>query len=636
MLQGLRTASQSWYGRAILAIVMGFIVVSFASWGIGDIFRGFGSSKLAQVGSIDISTQDYRTAYQNELQQLQRRARRAITNEEARAIGLDREVLSRLVTDAALDQKARQLGLAMGDEDIAKTIFSDPSFKGPNGQFDRARFNDVLRNYGYSERAFINEQRQSYLRQEILQAVAGNIAVPQAMLEAINRYRNETRSVDYVVLPPSAASEIAAPSQEVLQKYYDEHKQTFRAPEYRRLVTLAVTPSTAVNPETISDADAQKFYEEVKAARFSTPERRDVQLIIFPDEASAAEASAKIKSGATFESIAADRKLTQKDFDLGLLTKGDIADPALASAAFGLAESEVSQPVKIAFGYAILRVTKIEPGSTKPFADVSADLKKEIAAQRAKTQVQKLHDAIEDQRSAGKSLGEAAKSVGLEAHTIEAIDATGRDKNGKMVEGLAAGPDLLKAAFASDIGVDNDTVNTPDGGYVWFEVAGIDPAHERKLEEVRPEVEAAWRNDETQRILSQKATDMVKELQGGANFETLAGAASLQVQHSNEVKRSGAPGFTPAAIVQIFNVSTGGAGQAAAEGNSRMVFHVLDSVVQPYDPDKPDSKQIAEQLKSGLEQDLIAEYVRRLQNDYGVSVNPGALQAATGGGDQGY
>ena len=82
------------------------------------------------------------------------------------------------MTDAALDQKARQLGLAMGDEDIAKTIFSDPSFKGPNGQFDRARFNDVLRNYGYSERAFINEQRQSYLRQEILQAVAGNIAVP--------------------------------------------------------------------------------------------------------------------------------------------------------------------------------------------------------------------------------------------------------------------------------------------------------------------------------------------------------------------------------------------------------------------------------------------------------------------------
>src|SRR5947209_747877 len=635
MLQGLRNASQSWYGRTMLAIVMGFIVVSFAIWGIGDIFRGFGSGKLAQVGSIDISTQDYRAAYQNELQRLQRQARRGITNEEARALGLDREVLSRLVTDAALDQKARQLGLAMADEDIAKTIYSDPSFKGPNGQFDRARFNDALRNYGYSERAFINEQRQPYLRQEILQAVAGNLVVPQAMLEAVNRYRNETRSVDYVVLLPSAAGDLAAPSDDVLQKYFDARKQNFRAPEYRRVVTLAVTPATTVNPESISDADAQKLYDEVKDARFSTPERRDIQQITFPDEAAVAEASAKIKSGASFESIAADRKLTEKDIELGLLQKSDIADQALANAAFALPRGEVSQPVKTAFGYAILRVSKIESGSTKPFADVSSELKREIASQRAKSQVQKLHDAIEDQRSAGKSLSDAAKSVGLEARTIDAADATGRDKNGKPVEGLIAGPDLLKAAFASDIGVDNDTVNTADGGYIWFEVAGVEPAHERKLEEVKPEVETAWRNDETQRILSQKATDMVKELQSGGDFQALASATSLQVQHSNEVKRSGAAGFTPGAIVQIFNVPTGSVGQAAADGGSRMVFHVLDSVVQPYDADKPDSKQIGEQLKSGLAEDLISEYVRRLQNDYGVSVNPGALQAATGG-DSGY
>jgi peptidyl-prolyl cis-trans isomerase D len=635
MLQGLRNASQNWLGRTLMALILGVIVFAFAIWGIGDIFRGFGTSKLAQVGSIDISTQDYRAAYQNELQRIQRQARRAITNDEARAIGLDREVLSRLVTQAALDQKARQLGLAMAEEDLAKAILNDPSFKGLNGQFDRNRFTNALRDFGYSERTFANERRQDYLRQEILQAVAGNLVVPDAMLEAINRYRNETRSVDYVVLPPSAAGEIAAPSQEVLQKYFDEHKQTFRAPEYRRLVTLAVTPATAVNPESIADADAQKLYEGQKAARFSTPERRNIQQIIFPDEAAAAEASAKIKAGAGFDSVAADRKLTEKDIDLGLLQKSDIADQALANAAFALPQGGVTDPVKTAFGFAILRVTKIEPGSTKPLAEVSTDLKREIAAQRAKTQVQKLHDSIEDQRSAGKPLADAAKTVGLNVRTIDAVDATGRDKDGKPVEGLTAGPDLLKAAFASDIGVDNDTVNTADGGYVWFEVAGIEPAHERKLDEVKPELEAAWRNDETQRILSQKAADMVKELQGSADFQALASAASLQVQHSNEVKRSGAPGFMPGAIVQIFNVPTGGAGQAAAEGNGRVVFHVLDSVVQPYDADKPDSKQIAEQLKSGLTEDLISEYVRHLQNDFGVSVNPSALQAATGG-DSGY
>jgi peptidyl-prolyl cis-trans isomerase D len=129
---------------------------------------------------------------------------------------------------------------------------------------------------------------------------------------------------------------------------------------------------------------------------------------------------------------------------------------------------------------------------------------------------------------------------------------------------------------------------------------------------------------------------MVKSLQDGGDVAPLASAASLQVQHSNAVRRSGADGFAPGAIVQVFNVPTGGAGQATAAGGGRMVFHVLDSIVQPYDPDKPDSKQIADQMKSGLTEDIISEYVQRLEKDYGASVNQGALQAATGGGDPGY
>ncbi|GAC1339394.1 MAG: SurA N-terminal domain-containing protein [Beijerinckiaceae bacterium] len=636
MLQGLRNASQNWIGRTIMAIVMGFIVISFAIWGIGDIFRGFGAGKLAQVGSIDISSEAYRTAYQNELQRIQRQARRAITNQEARAIGLDREVLSRLVTEATLDQKARQLGLAMADEDIAKTIFTDPSFKGADGRFDRERFNELIRNNGYSERGFVNEQRRIYLRQEILQAVAGNMLVPQAMLEAINHYRNETRSVDYVVLPTSAAGDIPTPNEDVLQKYFDARKQNFRAAEYRRLVTLTVTPTTAANPEAVAEADAQKLYDEVKDARYATPERRAIEQIVFPDEAAAAEANAKIKAGASFETVAADRKLNAKDIDLGLLRKSDMADPALAAAAFALPEGGVSEPVKSAFGFAILHVTKIEPGTVKPFAEVNADLKREIAMQRARGEVQKVHDAIEDQRSAGKSLADAAKGAGLDVRVIDAVDQSGRDKQGKPIDRLVAGPDLLKAAFASDIGVDNDTVSTPDGGYIWFEVAAIEPAHERKLDEVKPEVEAAWRADETQGVLTQKAADLVKELQAGKDFAELSAAASLPLQHASSVKRSGAEGFAPGAIVQIFNVPTGGAGQAAAEGQGRLVFHVIDSVVPPYDPNAADAKQVAEQLKSGLADDIVGQYIQRLQNDYGVSVNQGALQAATGGTDSGY
>ena len=53
MLESMRAATQGLIGRAIMTIVLGLIVVSFAVWGIGDVFRGFGSNKIASVGGVD-------------------------------------------------------------------------------------------------------------------------------------------------------------------------------------------------------------------------------------------------------------------------------------------------------------------------------------------------------------------------------------------------------------------------------------------------------------------------------------------------------------------------------------------------------------------------------------------------------
>ncbi|MCC0003396.1 MAG: peptidylprolyl isomerase [Methylobacteriaceae bacterium] len=313
LLDGLRTASKSWFGKAIMTLVFGVIIVSFAIWGIGDIFRGFGQGKLGVVGSTEISSEAYRYAYQTELQRLQQRLRRVVTNDEARQAGLDRQVLGRLVTEAALDQKAKSLGLAMSDQQLAKSVQDDPGFKDPvTGAFDRARFDAVLRDNGLNERTFVREQKATYLRQEIGQALAGALETPKVMTAAVDRYRNQARSVDYVLLTPSTAGEAQQPSDEELKKFYEERKAQFVAPQYRKIVTLAVTPTTAAKPADVSDADAQKVYDASKETRFGTPEKRDIQQIVFPNEAEAQAAAEKIKSGASFDSVAAERKLTAR------------------------------------------------------------------------------------------------------------------------------------------------------------------------------------------------------------------------------------------------------------------------------------------------------------------------------------
>lgn len=631
MLDGIRAASQSFLGRVFLALVMGVIVFSFAIFGIGDIFKGFGAGKIAEVGSSEVTSEAYRFAYQSELQRLQRRAQRAVTNDEARALGLDRQVLGRLISEAAIDQKARALGLAMSDAEVARAISGDPAFKNASGQFDPMRFQEILRDNGFNERSFVQQQRAVYLRQEIAEAVAGKVAAPVTLLAAINRFQNETRSIDYFILPPSAAGEIPAPDDKALTTFFEDRRSTFAAPEFRKIVTLAVTPATQARAEDVSDADATKLYDEVKAARFTTPERRQVQQIVFPNEAEAQAAAQKIKDGGSFDAIIADRKLTAADVDLGLVKKADIGNKAVAEAAFALPEGGVSEPVKTQFGATLVHVTKIEPSQVKPFADVSPELKNEIARTRAKKQVRELHDKIEDARASGKSLTEAAKAVGLEARALDGIDSSGRDRDGKPIAGLVAGPEMLKAAFASDVGVDNETVSTPDDGYVWFEVAGVDPARQRSLTEVRDKVIAAWREEEILRKLAEKSAGLVKQLQDGADFAKLAAENGVEVRHNNAVKRAGGGDLPANAVIQIFDVPNGSAGSASSPAG-RIVFKVLDDVVPAFDPDTPEAKQMAEQMNTALEQDILQQFVKKLESEAGVQINQAAFRAAVGGG----
>src|SRR5579885_3639393 len=113
MLSSMRATAQGWLGRLVMATLM--TVISFSIWGSGDSFRGFGAGDLAKVGSTEISTEAFRNAYQTELQRLQRLERRNITNEEARQYGIDREVLSRMVGEAALNDQAARFGLAISD-----------------------------------------------------------------------------------------------------------------------------------------------------------------------------------------------------------------------------------------------------------------------------------------------------------------------------------------------------------------------------------------------------------------------------------------------------------------------------------------------------------------------------------------
>src|SRR5262249_31712643 len=120
MLRGLRKASANWLGRAVMGGVMGLLALSFAVWGLNDIFRGFGRSTLAKIGGTEIPIETFRQTYNERLQQMSRKWGRPIPREQASAMGLDRQVLSEMIAEAGLDQRARQMHLGISDAEVVR------------------------------------------------------------------------------------------------------------------------------------------------------------------------------------------------------------------------------------------------------------------------------------------------------------------------------------------------------------------------------------------------------------------------------------------------------------------------------------------------------------------------------------
>ena len=536
------------------------------------------------------------------------------------------------MSEAVLDDEAGRMNLALSDQQVAKQIRADPSFAGPAGTFDRGRLNQILANMGLTEQGFVREQRQAYLRQELVAALVGDLQAPEAAVEALHRYEAETRSLDTVTLTAVAAGPIAAPDDAALEAYYDAHKAAFMAPQYRKLVILPVTAATLAKPDAVSDADVQAYYDQVKATRFASPETRAVTQIVFDTEAQAAAFSAKIKAGASFaEALKADG-LEDKAVDLGTVDKAQIIDPAVADATFALPADGTSDPVKGRFGTAVVHVGAIVPAGIKPLADVAAGLKTELADKRASDAVKALRDKVETARATGKPLAEVGTAVGVPVLTVDAVDAAGLDPAGKPVD-LPDAKDLIPAAFASDVGVDNDPVATADGGDIWYEIAKIDPARQLTFAEARPKVEAAWREEETAKQLDAKAAEDVKALDAGTQtIEGIAAALGTPVTHIGDAKRSGAEGLDAGTLARVFAAKGDGAGSAATGPATRVLFKVLGSTVPVMDPDAADTKQLAARYAASLQDEIVNAYLGVMGAKLGAKVNQGAVQAATSTG----
>jgi peptidyl-prolyl cis-trans isomerase D len=617
-------------GKIIMGTVVTVLIGAFGIWGINDIFRGFGASTAAKVGRTEISLEQFRQVYNERLSQIGNQLGRPITPDQARALGFDRQILAQMTAEIALDQRARALGLGLSEAEVARRITSDPTFRLPNGQFDAVRFQQAIRAAGFTEQRYIDQQRRNAVRVQLTGTVTAGPIVPNAAIEVADRFENEERSIDYVLLDHAQAGEIEAPSQEALQQYFNDRKIVYRAPEYRKAEVVTLIPSELANTIEVSDQDAKEAYQQ-QPGRFGAPEQRQVQQILFPNATDAATAADAIAKGAGFADTAKEHNL--EVIDLGMAPKAAIGDPAVANAAFALKEGETSAPVEGRFGTVLVHVAKIEPAQYQSYEEASAEVKKVIALERAKAGILTTYDKIEDERSEGHSLAEAAADLKLTARTINA-DRSGRDPMGEPAAGLPDVQRLMAAVFSTDVGIDADPLRLTDG-YAWYEVQDITPARDRTLDEVRGRVEADWRESEIAKRLKAKADAVFDRAKGGTSLADAAAADGLKVQSMTGIKRTTkSPPLSDRAIDAIFRTAKDGVDLAAGEApGDQLVFRVTEVTEPVVDLKSDASKAIADNLLRSMTEDVYAQFVNEVQNKVGVTVNQAAINQMLNGGN---
>ena len=630
LLETLRKGAARTFGM----ILMGMLVISFAIWGIADIFRGYGSQTLIKVGDTEITPQEYSRAQRDVLRVMSSDAGRSLSLQEAREQGLENRVLERLIGGAAVDTHAKSLGLGISDEELLQGIMKDPAFQDAMGNFNPLALQQALRTMDMSEQGYLASERERNLRRQLLGTVGRTPAASQVFLNALNNYNNETRSLRYVVVPATAAGVVPEPSDADLKSFYDNHQAKFTQPEFRKFGALAVTPESVKDRVQIADDDLKAAFDKDKD-KLGTPERRRVQQIAFPDKAAADAAYQKIQSGTGFVDIAKAHGVNEVDLDLGMLKRSDMADSAIADAAFKLEKDKVSEPVTGVLGKTVLlRVTEIQPGKMVTFDVAKPELEKKLLKDRAQSAIFDLHDRIEDERAAGTQLSEVAEKFKLTYQVFDPVDRQGKSLDGKVVD-LPQKTDLLNAVFATEVGVENDPLDAKDEGLIWYEVLGITPQQLKPFDQVKDEVKKDWSLDEQRTRLVKYTEDLVKQLSGGKTLEDVAKDLKTQAVPTEPLKRDGLTiNVLPVAVTQAFALPQGGYGSApSGVEEGRIVFQV-DKVTPPPPLDQPSLEALKRQIKNFISEDIVGEYFSALESRYGVTINQQALAKLAGGNEE--
>ncbi|MGE0722785.1 MAG: SurA N-terminal domain-containing protein [Alphaproteobacteria bacterium] len=578
MLQAIRSRASSWVVKILFAV----LIVSFAVWGIGDIFRQPGAeATVITVGPAKITGVEVVDQVRRDLDELRPILGGTVDMEQAKRLGIVDRSIEQIVQRRLFDVAAREYGVIVGDEAVRQTLAANPQFRNA-GQFDPRMFQAALQQLRVSEAYYVQGVRQDIARIALTDPVTAGAAASDAMARLLFVHRNEKRRAGFVVIPRSRFEDVGTPDAAQLAETLEKNKERFSIPELRRVTAVALSPDALMGEIAVSDADLRAEYE-ARRADFVTPEKRRLKQILVPDEATAKAVAAALAEGKSFEEVARDvAKMDPAGLDAGEFDRSSV--PAELAAVFDTELGKATAPLQSGLGWHVLQVEAITPEKVRPLEEVKdqiADaLRRDRALDRLSTEATKIEDAL----AGGARLEEAAAAAGLTPLALPPLDQRGRDAEGNPVTPLPGGVELVRIAFDTASGETAPLAELQEGGYLIVRVDEVLPERVRPLDDVREAVAAVWREQRQAEAADKLADEILKALEGGKPLAEIAAAEKLEVRATEAFTRAGGAAAAPlplAMVTELFRQKVG-SGAKGAVGEGAAVARL--TAIEPVDP----------------------------------------------------
>ena len=448
MLQNIRDNSQGWIAKTII----GLIVVLMALTGVDAIVTGTSNSQnAAEVNGESISL--------NELNQAVEMQRRQLLQQLGQ--GFDASLLDeKLLRDASLKGLIERSLLIQGAAD-AKFAFSQPALdqvivQTPefqvDGRFNAERFDQVIRQLGYTRMQFRQMLEQEMLIGQLRAGLSGSSFVTDEEVAAFARLEKQTRDFSTRTIKTDAAA--VQVSDDDVKAYYDAQQAQFMSPEQVVLEYVELKKDAFFSEITVSDDELKTAYES-EIANLAEQRQAAHILIEVGGDVSDEQAKAKIddvqkrlQQGEDFAALAKefsqDPGSAQEGGDLGYAGKG-VYDPAFEDALYALKDQEVSVPVRTEFGWHLIKLLGVQAPEVPTFASLKEKLESDLKAQRVEQRFVEATKQLEDAAFESSDLAQPAQELGLKVQTSEPFGRQGG------AQGLASNRQVVQAAFSQEV-----------------------------------------------------------------------------------------------------------------------------------------------------------------------------------------